>query len=163
MGETKRRKQAGTFLHDRAHLQSGLEAIHAEGAGVYELPFFNRAGIAELWAAALAGNEKARAYLHVLEQTQRHITAPTVPDTERGMLCLLCDTVFWRGCQPEAFIVLHAHRDIPTQVVLQCICPRCYTAHGSLPDLKGAVLAKLRRDVISDLREIPPPSAPGHA
>jgi len=148
---------------DRASLQSGLEAIHAEGAGVYEHQMFNLAGVVELVEAAAAGNERARAYCSVLQHTLRVITASATPDRNDCMLCLLCDTVFWRGCRPEAFVVLHAHRDVPKQAVVQCICRRCYIAHGSLPNLKGAVVKKLRSDVIGDLREIPPPSAPGRA
>jgi hypothetical protein len=58
---------------------------------------------------------------------------------------------------------MHAARDDPSQAVAHGVCLACYAKHRTMEALKKAVLEKFRTSMISNLRELPPFSAPGHA
>ena len=72
--------------------------------------------------------------------------AQTNPASDDTMLCVLCDTVFWRGEPPGVLAIMHAHRDdLSTMTAVgNGICYRTCARHRPLRRLKNVAIAKLR-------------------
>jgi hypothetical protein len=143
-----------------SRLQRGLEDLHSEGQGVWQLAILSPDAAPAFLTAALAGDPSAattlRAAQGFIQQILRHRSASRAP------LCLLCDNALWRKAPPAAIGVITAYRDDPHTAIGHGICADC-TRMRSSEQLQHDVLAKLRTDMITDLRVIQPPSEPGRA
>jgi hypothetical protein len=142
------------------HLERGIREIHAEGQGCWRLAIVTRSSSAALISAAEAGDAHAIVTLRAVEQFIEQIDARRSPD--RGPLCLLCDAVLWRDGPPGAVGIMSAYRDDARTALGHGFCVACVAARTDA-QLGQDVVAKLRAEMMPDLRVIPTPSPPGHA
>lgn len=150
MGDAKRRR-------DRRELQKGLQEIHAEGQGVWQMTCYTKENAAVMAILAMDGDPYASALLRVLESMVQYIWAASPP-----ALCLTCDNILTRAAMPAAFLVVHARRDDPRSSVCNGICDECFDRYPG-DALMLAATNVYREKVISGLRVLPPLSAPGSA
>jgi hypothetical protein len=74
--------------------------------------------------------------------------------------CLLCDNPLQH--EPAAIAVMTAYGAAAHTMTSQGFCSACATDRSD-PELGQAVIHKLRKAIMPDLRLIPTPSEPGHA
>ena len=142
------------------HLEQGILQIQAEGQGCWKLAVVTPASSAALLSAALAGDAYAVTVLRAAEQFIEQIHARRSP--ARAPLCLLCDTALWRGAPPAAVGIMSAYCDDARTALGQGFCAACVAARTEA-QLGQDVVAKLRAEMMPDLRILPTPSQPGHA
>jgi hypothetical protein len=142
------------------HIEHGIRQIHAEGQGCWRLAIVTRSSSAALINAAKAGDAHATVVLRAVEQFIEQIYARRAPD--HGPLCLLCDAVLWRDAPPGAVGIMSAYRDDARTALGQGFCAACVAARSEA-QLGQDVVAKLRAEMMPDLRILRTPSQPGHA
>jgi hypothetical protein len=128
----------------KSALETHLRQIREEGQGVWRIEAFSAENVLQLALRALRGDVEAARWMYAFEPAVRQIA---------GKLCLLCDHEFSRESSPALWVVISAWVDQPTSACLQGLCAAC----ADEPDAKERVLAKLRADVMPDLRIIPLP------
>src|SRR2546430_36850 len=81
----------------------------------------------------------------------------------RPGLCLLCDNELAGENRPAGLVLMHAYcEDAAVHAVGHGLCPECF-GNNDRAQLGPAIIRKYRETMIPDAREIPLPSAPGHA
>jgi hypothetical protein len=141
-------------------LERGIREIRAEGQGCWRLAIVTPLSSVTLLSAARAGDAYAAAVLQAAEQLIEQIRTRRSPDG--APLCLLCDTALWRDAPPAAIGIMSAFRDDARLAIGQGFCAACVAARSEA-QLGQDVVAKLRAEMMPDLRIIPTPSQPGHA
>jgi hypothetical protein len=147
MGDAKRRRI----------LKAGLEEIRLEGQGVWQIAIYSIEGMLESIMRGLAGDAEAQRLAIVIGQFILAIDRADPP-----AMCLLCDHEFSRDAPPLALVILHAYLDNPRHALGHGICDACWAKNPSASALSSLVTDYYRKNVISDLREVPQPSEPGH-
>ena len=142
------------------HLEHGIQEIYAEGQGCWRLAIVTRSSSVALIDAAKAGDAHAIVVLRAVEQFIERIYARRSP--ARAPLCLLCDNPLSRDAPPGAVGIMSAYRDDARTALGQGFCAACVAARTEA-QLGQDVVAKLRAEMMPDLRVIPTPSQPGHA
>jgi hypothetical protein len=137
-----------------------MQQIRAEGDGVYKMAFVRPETALELFRAARHDADARRLFRAVADTLDRIAAYARPADS---VLCLLCDTPLWRRELPQMIIILYAHSDAPTGALAQGICRHCCARYDTEQALRAAVVETYRTGLITDLRELPPLSAPGHA
>lgn len=142
---------------DRDDLKARMDAIQAEGQGVWQLSIWGPENMLGVTAAAMSGDPEATAVLRAIAHSLRAIEeAPA----DRPWLCLTCDHAFTAHNTPLAFVLLHACRADAKAAVSNGLCDDCYCRPGSLME---RVTDVYRRNMIPGLRVLPPISQPGKA
>ena len=155
----RRQRRAQGKAAQRKALVDGLEQIRQEGQGVWQMAIYGPEAVPGLVNNALCGDGYARNVVRTLAHMAREIiTAPAA----LPMLCLCCDNALTAEAMPAAWVLLHARRDDPEQAVGNGICAECYARHPSAEALGPIVTDVYRRQIISDLRVLPPVSESGH-
>jgi hypothetical protein len=124
---------------------SGRYTLRARAAGDWP------SSSATLLSAAKAGD----AYAAIDQILARRLPV-------RAPLCLLCNTALWRDAPPGAVGIMSAYRDDARTALGQGFCAPCVAARTEA-QLGHDVVAKLRAEMMPDLRVIRTPSQPGHA
>lgn len=152
MGQAKRLRQIG--MPTREEINDGFLAIRDEGQGVWTFEVIHADQLPELVCRGFT-DEAAEKLVYLIAQFLEKLWHAKLPG-----LCLLCDYEFVRALPPPAmFVVLRARIDSPTVAMLNGLCREC----AGHVDLADRIVRKYRESVISDIRVIPEPSAPGHA
>jgi hypothetical protein len=147
MGEAKRRRE----------INRGLKGMHAEGQGIWNLMIYNPADVAGVMRAAAVGDAYARGVVRSLEHMIQGVLTAQPP-----MMCLTCDSEFTREAMPEAWVLMHAHRNEPEKALGNGICAACHARYPGAA-LLPVVTDVYRKELINDLRVLPPMSEAGRA
>jgi hypothetical protein len=118
----------------------------------------------DIGRAVRAGNPTAQHLLYVMAATVDVIEAITEPTPDAS--CLICAaTQFYFRCYPHCLVLIALYDDEQSNVAVFGICAACSDRYRSAAEIAAATLDSCRTRVagMSDLRLLPPLSAPGHA
>jgi hypothetical protein len=139
-------------------LQKNLQAIEAEGQGIWQMAIYGPDNLLQLFTDALGADNYASATVFAIEQmiTQILTTGPKP-------LCLTCENQFSKSLMPIAWVIVHAKRDDPDKAIGNGVCADCWSRYRSSQLLLPIALDLYRRGALPTLRRLPPLSPPGTA
>jgi hypothetical protein len=151
MGQSK--KQTPTRPPGRREFVRKMMQVQTEGQGVFQLDLIRQCDVPGLFLASATGDVGAMRTADLIAQFLKMIAT-----VRPAALCLLCDTELSPAALPWAIVVMTAQRDDPTMAITNGLCVEC----AGKPEIEVAVLAKYR-ELIPDLRQLPPLGEPARA
>jgi hypothetical protein len=119
--------------------RAGLEALHAEGQGVWRLGLYPRAGIAGIAVAAKEHPAAAALMSSINAYTQSiHDRATTDP-----LRCLMCVAAFDLNHGPAALSALSGAVPTPEHYLIGGICASCWSQPDAKRNIREALAAGL--------------------
>jgi hypothetical protein len=170
LGAVPRRSARARAVMARSHrarsnaeLIDWLEAMRAQGGGLFQLAVVSPLNLQPFIDALVAGDEDALRTREAVNRALRMLNSVTRPSKEAPM-CLFCDAVLWRECVPHAIAVMTPCCDEPARGMFNFVCRDCVERFADADALRAALLAYYRRSIAPDLRVLPLiTSPPGHA